>query len=282
MRTEHDVGQLVERVVRRPRIFAARSVRLRPVVVPHIDRRPGDHAVAQGVVQRRFVDHRTAADVDREPLRAEGGQLVRADQAASVGRLRQRGHHDVADLHRYGDRLVDALLRQRDNGRVLDVGVSVYDPDELALLDEFPALTVVQHPFNLLDRRLLDGDWLARLRTNGTKLQIRSVLLQGLLAMSPADLPPAMAEAREAVRALRELLGQLDLSLPDAAIAFAASLGADRVIVAANSASQLEELLEAVTTTLPDDLRDALDTTLGAVTRDVYDPRVWPQPARST
>jgi len=183
--------------------------------------------------------------------------------------------HDVADLARHGERLVDALARQRDRGRVLEIGVSLYDPEELERVEEFPDLTVVQHPFNLLDRRLLGGDWLQRLRVRGMRLQIRSVLLQGLLGMSPDQLPESMAAARHALMTLRELLAQRGLTLPEAAIAFAASLDTDRVIIGAHSSAELEQSIEAFDSTLPDDLHAALDAALGAVPREVRDPRTW-------
>ena len=70
--------------------------------------------------------------------------------------------HDAADLARHGRALVDALERQRAKGRVLNLGVSVYGPDGLRWVEKYPELGVVQHPFNLLDRRLLDAGCPAR------------------------------------------------------------------------------------------------------------------------
>ncbi len=184
--------------------------------------------------------------------------------------------HDVEDLRRHGDALVDALMRQRAKGRVLDLGISVSEPAELELLADYPELNVVQHPFNLLDRRLPDQNWVERLRSAGTKLQIRSVLLQGLLAMEPESIPDSMPEARTAVEALLVILGELDLALPQAAVAFALALEPDRVIVAANSAAQLEELDAAAELSLPDTLDDLLADQLSALPAEVIDPRAWP------
>jgi len=185
--------------------------------------------------------------------------------------------HDVADLRRHGDALVDALLQQREKGRVLDIGVSVYAPAELELLADHPELDVVQHPFSVLDRRLQDQDWVARLRSAGTKLQIRSVLLQGLLAMQPDSIPAPMSKARIAVETLAEIFGELGLELPGAAVAFALALDADRVIIAANSAAQLEELTTAAGQQIPDSLADLLVQRLDALPAEVIDPRVWPR-----
>lgn len=185
--------------------------------------------------------------------------------------------HDVEDLRRHGDVLVDALVQQRKKGRVLDIGVSVYEPAELELVAAHPELDVVQHPYNLLDRRLQDQGWADRLRSAGTKVQIRSVLLQGLLAMRPDSIPAQLREARAAVAALREVLAELGLRLPEAAVAFALALDADRVIVAANSADQLEALTAASSLRLPDELYDLLGEKLGELPATVVDPRNWPE-----
>ena len=184
--------------------------------------------------------------------------------------------HDIDDLRRHGAALVEGLMRQRARGRILDFGVSVYEPAELELVSDYPELNVVQHPFNLLDRRLAQQDRVDALRSAGTKLQIRSVLLQGLLAMEPESIPAAMPEARASVEALTEILSELGLGVPIAAVAYALSLDPDRVIVAANSGPQLEELAAAADVQLPASLDDLLAERIGELPAEVVDPRAWP------
>lgn len=255
-----------------------------------IDTAPG-YGVAEQRIGHFLSEHDLVADISvctklpaigaAEPSRLE--HIVEERVMASLQRLRCDcidGYliHDIADLHAYGDRLVDALVRQREKGRILDLGLSVYAPEDLETLADYPALNVVQHPFNLLDRRLLDGDGLTQLRSAGTKLQLRSVLLQGLLAMAPETVPESMGEARAAVTVLRALLAELELPLPQAAVAYVLSLDADRVIVAAESADQLGELLTAVDLALPSELDDLLDGALDGLSAAVIDPRSWPRP----
>lgn len=184
---------------------------------------------------------------------------------------------DPGDLRAHGDRLVDALLRERELGRILDLGLAVNAPEELELLAEHPELDVVQHPFSLLDRRLLQGERLSTLRSSGTKLQLRSVLVRGLLVHEPEDIPPTLSEARSAVAALRGVLRERGLTLPEAAVAYALSLDADRVVVGAESAAQLERLVALSDLDLPEDLTSALDSRIGDPGPAAYDPRTWPQ-----
>lgn len=183
--------------------------------------------------------------------------------------------HDPQDLARHGRTLVDALEHQRRKGRTLRVGVSVYGPDELAWLEEYPELGVVQHPFNLLDRRLLDDGWPRRLAAAGTRLQVRSVLLQGLLAMPLDALPARVPDARQCLETLAAVLEEFALTPATAAVPFALSLEPDGVVIGADTIAQLRALVASTETSLPDELFDVLDRRLGEVPAALIDPRTW-------
>ncbi len=185
--------------------------------------------------------------------------------------------HDAGDLSRHGEALVAALVAEQVRGRVVDIGVSVYSPHELAVLERHPELNVVQHPFNLLDRRLTDGDWPSRLARQGVKLQLRSVLLQGVLAAEPAQLPETLSFAKPVVKRLHALLAELGVTPLEIAVAFAAALEPDRIVIAADSTRQLETLVAAAGNRVPPDLAALLEAEIGAVPGAIIDPRLWPQ-----
>ena len=50
-------------------------------------------------------------------------------------------------------------------------------------------IDLVQLPLNILDRRLIDSDILARLKNRGVEIHVRSVFLQGLLLMPKNQIP---------------------------------------------------------------------------------------------
>jgi aryl-alcohol dehydrogenase-like predicted oxidoreductase len=207
--------------------------------------------------------------------------LVEERLTGSLRRLRAEGIDgyvidDIEDLRLHGQALVDALGEQRLRGRVLDVGVSVYEPAELELLESYPELNVVQHPCSLLDRRLLEDDWPDRLALRGCKLQLRSVLLQGLLAMPVDSIPEPLSHAREAVETLQKVLAAHGWSAPTAAVAFACGIDADRIIIAANSAAQVEQLAATAERAFPAALLAQLESVLGTLPSEVIDPRCWP------
>jgi aryl-alcohol dehydrogenase-like predicted oxidoreductase len=98
--------------------------------------------------------------------------------------------HDAHDLARPGaEALAQALDRLKRQGLTDNIGLSVYRPSDLALCSGLLEPDIVQAPLNLLDQRVLAGDWARDLAARGAELHVRSVFLQGLLLMRPSDRP---------------------------------------------------------------------------------------------
>ncbi|WP_429119838.1 aldo/keto reductase [Aeromonas allosaccharophila] len=96
-------------------------------------------------------------------------------------------------LHRSQDAspaLFELLAELQQQGTVGKLGVSVYSPEELGawIAAGYP-LELVQLPANLLDQRFLRTGWLDKLVEMGCEIHVRSLFLQGLLLMQPAQRP---------------------------------------------------------------------------------------------
>lgn len=96
-------------------------------------------------------------------------------------------------LHRSQDAspaLFELLTDLQQQGAIGKLGISVYSPEEL---DTWSAagypLELVQLPANLLDQRFLRTGWLDKLVDMGCEIHVRSLFLQGLLLMQPAQRP---------------------------------------------------------------------------------------------
>lgn len=96
-------------------------------------------------------------------------------------------------LHRSQDAspaLFELLTDLQQQGAIGKLGISVYSPEEL---DAWSAagypLELVQLPANLLDQRFLRTGWLDKLVDMGCEIHVRSLFLQGLLLMHPAQRP---------------------------------------------------------------------------------------------
>lgn len=152
-----------------------------------------DTAQAYGNAESRLGSRHTADFMLVDKL-APGIQA--SDVVASVDSslmMLERSRLDGLLLHRSQDAspaLFEQLTELQRQGKVGKLGVSVYSPEELEqwLASGYP-LQLVQLPANLLDQRFLRSGWLNRLQDIGCEIHVRSLFLQGLLLMQPAQRP---------------------------------------------------------------------------------------------
>ena len=138
-------------------------------------------------------------------IEARHGRQVLDSLAASLDRLKVGAVHGFLvhqsdALARTGwQHLVDAMLEARARGWTSRIGASVYNSDQLALVESRFRPDIIQLPLNVLDRRPVTSGMLARLKAAGVEIHARSVFLQGLLLMEPDELPEFFAPVRQAV-----------------------------------------------------------------------------------
>ena len=155
-------------------------------------------------------------------------------------------HRPLQLLERGGDRLYAALQRLKREGVVHKIGISASAPSDLDPLCSRFQLDLVQAPFNIVYRRLLDSGWLSRLAEQGIELHTRSVFLQGLLLMKPGDRPQKFARWSMLWSKLDEWFEHAGVTPVQACLRYALSFSQiGKVIVGVDNLSQLEEILHA-------------------------------------
>ncbi|NOT95777.1 MAG: aldo/keto reductase [Nitrospira sp.] len=188
---------------------------------------------------------------------------VQAQVNASLARLGVKAVYGLL-LHR-PDQLLDAggaaiyqaLQSLKEAGLVQKVGVSVYAPSELEALIPRYRFDLIQAPFNLVDRRVQSTGWLRRLKDEGIEVHTRSVFLQGLLLMSQTVRPEKFSPWSELWNTWDEWLSRYRVSAVQACLAFPLSVSeSDRVVVGADSVSQLEQIVSAAASAASIDFPD--------------------------
>ncbi|MHB1065969.1 MAG: aldo/keto reductase [Candidatus Nanopelagicales bacterium] len=178
--------------------------------------------------------------------------------------------HDWDALH--PDTAVEAaraLEQARTLGQCTRVGVSVYDEEGLASARAaFARLDAVQVPANALDRRLDASPTLLGLAAAGALIQVRSVLLQGLLA-GPSEGPlgrhPQVARFHAVAR-------EEDVSPVALALAHVRALPwGHQVVIGVTSAHELRQVLAAMQETAA----RLAPADLASEDGDLVDPRRW-------
>ncbi len=189
--------------------------------------------------------------------------------------LLHRGSH----LRAAGGAAWHALRALRDAGRIRRIGVSAADPGEAEAALATPGVEVVQVAASAADRRLARRDFFRRARARAVAVQVRSVFLQGALLLDPRHLPEHLAPLVPPLRALRELARSR--GMPPAALLLAAalSLGADELVLGAETPAQLEELLELLpmAAALAGAGEPGLLPELEGLPDSVLDPWRWPR-----
>lgn len=172
--------------------------------------------------------------------------------------------HDVNDLFKpNSDRLIDMLNDYRQAGTVEKIGTSIYTAAQLdRLLDRFTP-DLVQLPGNVLDQRLVSSGHLKKLKSLGVEIHMRSVFLQGLLLMTPAEIDPYFETIVPHLEAYHTSLKRNGVTPLQGALQFALGLEeVDRVIIGVCSCSELRGVIgaaENVVTAGVDFNRYALD-----------------------
>ena len=145
--------------------------------------------------------------------------------------------HRLADLQAFNWKVLEYLCLIAEEYSINRVGASVQNPEELLAVLDFPEISHIQLPLNILDHRWFDALEVAKDRSQ-LRIHIRSCFLQGLLLTDNTEMWPVVEKVNS-----RELPLLLDRwvekfkreSRADLCVAYARSLGLFDGIVLGNA-----------------------------------------------
>ncbi|MEI8102178.1 MAG: aldo/keto reductase [Chlorobium sp.] len=205
------------------------------------------------------------------------GGWVKAQLSGSLARLGERTLYGLM-LHcpdqligSNGAKLYQALQSLKESGQVQKIGVSIYATSELDALTKIFPVDIVQAPFNLVDRRLQTTGWLHRLKDGGVEIHTRSAFLQGLLLMQKEAIPSKFLPWNNLWEQWHKWLSEHNVSALQACLAFPLAYPEiDRVVVGAESVQQLQQIIDAANSFLPDTFPD-----LACDAENLINPSCW-------
>lgn len=141
---------------------------------------------------------------------------------------------------------IEELDKLKSNGIIMDLGLSIYETDEL---DYFinnvrPPMTF-QVPLNLFNRSFQEVIDSNQERYRDFNYYVRSIFLQGLLLLNPEEVPSKLKEAVEPLVLLKKELSKVGLSPLEATIMFIKSQQwVDGVVIGIRSLDELKRNFE--------------------------------------
>lgn len=131
----------------------------------------------------------------------------------------------------------------RERGQIRAFGISVYSPAEIEAVN-LEHLDWIQLPCSVLAQEWHRNGHIDRLRNAGVRIQVRSVLAQGLVAADPERLPPPLAALREPLQHLQVSAQRAGTSALHLALAYVLQLPIDLVVMGFESPEQLKHVLD--------------------------------------
>lgn len=204
----------------------------------------------QVITKTRHFDRDTALDERVEQLTGDFHKSLQLLKRKSVYGVLVHNANDLLQSDSGG--IIDQLQTMKQRGLISKIGVSIYTGDQLKKIIDTFDIDLVQLPFSIFDRRLLDSDLLHKVYEQGIEVHARSIFLQGLLLMSERDRPEKFNRWKGLWRIWHEWLNDNKLTALEATIRYAVSMPEiSKVLVGVQSKGQLQDILTAVDGALP-------------------------------
>ena len=161
--------------------------------------------------------------------------------------------HNANDLFKPGaDKIFRQLELLKEQGLTSKIGVSVYSYEQLEIILNNFDIDLVQLPFNILDRRLIDSGMFRILKNKSVEIHARSVFLQGLLLMTEQSRPGKFKRWGALWKVWHEWLNDNQITALEVSIRYAISMPEiSKVIVGVDTKDQLKEIITASDGILP-------------------------------
>jgi aryl-alcohol dehydrogenase-like predicted oxidoreductase len=167
--------------------------------------------------------------------------------------------------------------RLKNEGLISEGGISVYTPNELLDIPDWNNINSVQVPMNVFDTRLLHNGILQTLTENGVKIFIRSVFLQGLIAIGETGLPEHLSFSKPFLHKLKLIANQANRELKELAFVFVRDTpGISSIVIGAETIEQLRENIQLLTAPpLPENIHTEIKQCFKNVPEQLITPALW-------
>ena len=153
--------------------------------------------------------------------------------------------HNSLDLNcKRGFDIYSAMIEAKKQKLTKKIGVSIYD---ISLIEKILLkynIDIIQVPFNIMDRRLLNKKILKHIKKKKIEIHIRSIFLQGLLLMKNVNIDNYFRKWKKLFLSWEKYLKVKKIDAKSVCINYALSIKEfDNVVIGVNNFDQLKEIL---------------------------------------
>lgn len=118
--------------------------------------------------------------------------------------------------------ILSELAELKKKGYIEFIGTSLYTDEELKKCINDERIDIIQVPFSILDRRLLESGLLTKAKERGVIIFARSIYLQGLVFMD--KLPSRLNSAKKIIDGLHRLANICNMSVNEVCLRYVLSI----------------------------------------------------------
>ena len=199
--------------------------------------------------------------------------IIKAKKKLNVDHIYGLLIHDTKILENKNNanEIYEALNILKKKKIINKVGLSIYDPTELDCYFNTYKFQIIQFPFNIFDRRILNSGWLQKLSKKKVELHVRSVFLQGLLLVELEKIPKKLKKWNKYFLKLNKFVEKKNISKKRACISFVRKYKTiDKFVIGINDLDQLKENL-----TLFGDKIIKIPSNLEVKSQKLLNPKMW-------
>lgn len=155
--------------------------------------------------------------------------------------------HNMNDLKtNEGKELLSALKDLKNKKLIKNIGISIYDKDELNISLKYFKPEVVQFPLNPINKKNFDKSFVNYLKKIDIKSQVRSIFFQGLLLKNIFYIKKQRINknVKKALVSIHNLSKKKKLTKLELAIDYVRSVNPDSVVVGADNIQQFKNINE--------------------------------------
>jgi aryl-alcohol dehydrogenase-like predicted oxidoreductase len=185
--------------------------------------------------------------------------------------------HNASNMTDNDGKILQSLMELRDKGLIEKIGVSVYSPEEVEQAINIKEFDAIQIPINLFDHRLIDAGLLKSLEQHDFIVFARSVYLQGLFFLNPANLPHNLKLAKEPLEILKKISEEHEIGIDELALAFVRDLpGISSLVIGAETSTQVLKNCSLIDCPeISKELRGELSDAFSESPVEILNPTLW-------